>query len=74
MQHLKVLEDSGLVVVRRSGRSRINHLNPVPIQQIYERWVSHYEGRWTEALLSLKRQVERSRETHLPDSHSSTAS
>lgn len=74
MQHLKVLEQAGLVVVRRSGRSRINHLNPVPIQQIYERWVSQYEGRWTEALLSLKRQVERSRETHLPDSHSSTAS
>lgn len=74
MQHLKVLEEAGLVVVRRSGRSRINHLNPVPIQQIYERWVRQYEGRWTEALVSLKRQIERSRETHLPGSHSSTAS
>lgn len=74
MQHLKVLEEAGLVMVRRSGRSRINHLNPVPIQQIYERWVSRYEGRWTEALTSLKRHIERSRESHLPDSESSTAS
>jgi DNA-binding transcriptional ArsR family regulator len=39
MAHLKVLETAGLVVVAREGRTRHNHLNPVPIRQIYERWV-----------------------------------
>ncbi len=39
MAHLKVLETAGLIVVVREGRVRYNHLNPVPIRQIYERWV-----------------------------------
>jgi DNA-binding transcriptional ArsR family regulator len=39
MAHLKVLEQAGLVLVVRDGRLRYNHLNPVPIRQIYERWV-----------------------------------
>jgi DNA-binding transcriptional ArsR family regulator len=39
MAHLKVLETAGLIVVAREGRTRYNHLNPVPIRQIYERWV-----------------------------------
>jgi len=59
MQHLKVLEEANLVVVRRSGRKRFNYLNPVPIQQIYTRWVSGYVMPWTEALVGLKDQLER---------------
>lgn len=39
MQHLGVLEEAGLVVVRRDGRHRFNYLNAVPIQQAYDRWV-----------------------------------
>lgn len=58
MQHLAVLEDGGLVVHRRDGRTRINYLNPIPIQQIYNRWVSQYEGTWTDALIALKDDVE----------------
>ena len=58
MQHLRVLERAGLVVSRRMGRRRLNFLNPVPIQQIYERWVSRYAGAWTEALVALKRTLE----------------
>ena len=39
MSHLKVLVDAGLVIADQRGRDRWNHLNPVPIRQIYERWV-----------------------------------
>jgi DNA-binding transcriptional ArsR family regulator len=58
MQHLKVLEEANLVIVRREGRQRFNHLNAVPIRQIYERWVSRFEGHWAGALISLKDMLE----------------
>lgn len=59
MQHLTVLESGGLVVARRDGRSRLNYLNPVPLQQIYDRWVSRYQETWAEALVALKHSLER---------------
>ena len=58
--HLQVLREAGLVLVEKEGRRRINHLNPVPIGQIYRRWVSVYEQSWTEALVGLKHTVEQS--------------
>ena len=58
MQHLKVLEEVDLVVAVREGRRRFNYLNPVPIQQVYDRWVSRYMQPWTDALTSLKRELE----------------
>ena len=58
MQHLTVLEKAGLVAVRRQGRYRWNYLNAIPIQRIYERWVSEYEGEWASSLLNLKRLAE----------------
>jgi DNA-binding transcriptional ArsR family regulator/uncharacterized protein YndB with AHSA1/START domain len=58
MKHLKVLEEAGLIVVRWEGRQRWNHLNAVPIQQIYERWVSEFEAHWASSLLDLKRFAE----------------
>lgn len=42
MQHLKVLEDADLIIVRREGRERWNHLNSMPIKQIHDRWISQY--------------------------------
>jgi DNA-binding transcriptional ArsR family regulator len=42
MQHLKVLEEAGLVIVRRDGRERWNYLNPLPIKHIHERWIGAY--------------------------------
>lgn len=59
MKHLSVLEEAGLVLVRRQGRERWNHLNAVPLQQIYERWLRPYEAHWATSLLRLKRHVER---------------
>lgn len=58
MQHLKVLTDADLVVAVREGRERHNYLNPVPIQQLYDRWVSRYMQPWTDALTSLKSELE----------------
>lgn len=58
MQHLKVLEEAELVIPRREGRLRYNHLNAVPIQRIYRRWVSRYAGRWADSLLGLKDELE----------------
>ena len=62
MQHLNLLREAGLVTVVAEGRQRINHLNPVPIQQIYERWVGKYQGDWASALVGLKRSVETKQE------------
>jgi DNA-binding transcriptional ArsR family regulator len=61
MKHLAILERAGLVLVRREGRQRWNYLNAVPIRQIYERWISDYEGIWAGSLLNLKRHIEGSR-------------
>jgi DNA-binding transcriptional ArsR family regulator len=58
MQHLLVLEEAELVVPRRDGRERYNYLNPVPIQRIFDRWVSRYMKPWTEALVSLRDELE----------------
>lgn len=58
MQHISVLEEADLVVAVRKGRQRHNYLNPVPIQQIYDRWVSAYMQPWTDALTSLKHELE----------------
>jgi DNA-binding transcriptional ArsR family regulator len=63
MQHLKVLEEADLVVAVREGRRRFNYLNPVPIQRVYDRWVSRYMQPWTDALTSLKQELEQ-RERH----------
>ncbi|MEU4694100.1 metalloregulator ArsR/SmtB family transcription factor [Actinoplanes sp. NPDC023714] len=57
-KHLKVLEEAGLVVVRRSGREKLHFLNPVPIRQIHDRWIDKYTERQVTALIDLKRQLE----------------
>lgn len=58
MQHLGVLEQAGLVVTEKQGRVRFNHLNAVPIQRVYDRWVSQYAGHWSQALTMLKHSIE----------------
>jgi DNA-binding transcriptional ArsR family regulator len=58
MKHLGVLQEAGLLVVRREGRKRWNHLNAVPLRRVYERWVSRYEDVWADSLLRLKETVE----------------
>jgi len=54
MQHLKVLEEADLVIARREGRERWNHLNALPIQAIHDRWISQYAGHAMNVLTALK--------------------
>ena len=55
MQHLGVLEDAGLVVARREGRERWNHLNAIPLQALHERWIGAYAEHAADRLLQLSR-------------------
>ena len=58
MKHLGVLVEAGLVTVERRGRERLNHLNPVPLQQTYERWVRPSAAPVAGALLRLADRAE----------------
>ena len=58
MKHLRVLEDAGLVVTRRSGREKLHFLNPVPIRLIHDRWIDKYTERRVSALADLKSELE----------------
>ena len=58
MQHLKVLENAGLVLVTREGRERWNHLNALPIQEIHDRWISQYAGHAMSVLDALKSELD----------------
>jgi DNA-binding transcriptional ArsR family regulator len=58
MKHLRVLEQAGLVVSRRSGREKLHFLNPVPIRLIHDRWIDKYRERQVSALANLKRDLE----------------
>src|SRR5690242_18851528 len=57
-KHLKVLEEAGLVTTRRRGREKLHFLNPVPIREVHDRWVSKYAEPWASALSELKRDLE----------------
>ena len=59
MQHLKVLEDADLLIVERRGRERWNYLNPLPIQDIHERWIGPHAASSAARLSKLKRELER---------------
>lgn len=61
MKHLGVLGEAGLVVVRPRGRERWHYLNAVPLQRLYERWVSAYQSQWAASLLDIQRAAEAGR-------------
>ena len=58
MQHLRVLTEAGLVVARRRGRERFNHLNAVPLRQWYERWVNPLADMAAAEVVALRHYVE----------------
>jgi DNA-binding transcriptional ArsR family regulator len=58
MKHLRVLEDAGLAVTRRSGREKLHFLNPVPIRLIHDRWIDKFREPHVSALAGLKHELE----------------
>jgi DNA-binding transcriptional ArsR family regulator len=67
MQHLGVLEKADLIVVRREGRHRWNYLNSIPLQRIYDRWISRFARPSAHLLSRLKADLESAQE-HPPTS------
>lgn len=58
MKHLRVLEDAGLIIARRSGRTKQHFLNVIPLRQIYDRWIDKYTESWAAGLTKLKNNLE----------------
>lgn len=61
-KHLAVLEKANLVASVRHGREKLHYLNPVPLHEIYERWIGKYERHRLQALSDLKTHLEQSEE------------
>ena len=57
-QHLDLLEAANLVTTIWRGREKLHFLNPVPLQEIYERWIAKFEKQRLKALSSLKHRLE----------------
>lgn len=57
-QHLDVLAAANLVATVRRGREKLHFLNPVPLQEIYDRWIRTFERSRLKAMTDLKRRLE----------------
>ncbi|HTZ75869.1 MAG TPA: helix-turn-helix transcriptional regulator [Candidatus Aquilonibacter sp.] len=57
-KHLAILQKANLVSWKREGRERLHFINPVPINEIAERWISKFEHPRLLALSKLKRNLE----------------
>ncbi len=68
MKHLKILEDAGLVTSRKVGRERRHYLNPVPIQEIADRWIARFSAPLLQHLTLLKAIAETPTMTATPTS------
>jgi DNA-binding transcriptional ArsR family regulator len=57
-KHLDLLEAANLVVTKKQGREKLHFLNPVPIHEIYVRWIGKFERNRLQALHNLKQALE----------------
>lgn len=57
-KHLALLEAAGLVVTKKQGREKLHYLNPMPISEIYTRWIGKFERSRVAALQNLKQALE----------------
>src|SRR5579862_7090687 len=57
-KHLALLEAANLVVTLRRGRKKLHYLNPMPLHEIYERWIGKYERHRLQALSDLRKVLE----------------
>lgn len=58
MHHIRQLEECGLIVSKKEGRTRRLFHNPVPIQLIYDRWTDEYGGFWASKMADVKYALE----------------
>jgi DNA-binding transcriptional ArsR family regulator len=58
-KHLVLLEDANLVAVKREGREKLHFINPVPINELADRWIGKFERGRLDALSDLKRKLEK---------------
>ena len=58
MNHLRVLEEAGLVTTQKMGRSKFHYLNPLPIRLIQDRWISRFAELRVGAIADVKARVE----------------
>jgi len=58
MKHLRILEEAGLVVSRTEGRKRRLYVNAVPVQMIYDRWISDWSSLWAHEITAIKYRAE----------------
>jgi len=65
-KHLAILEAANLVTTVRRGREKLHYLNAAPINEISERWITHYERERVRALADLKRALEEDRAVDKP--------
>lgn len=57
-KHLAILNEANLVSWKRQGRERLHFINPVPLNEIAERWIRKFERRRLSALSALKKHLE----------------
>ena len=57
-KHLALLEDAGLIVSQFQGREKKHFLNPIPIQNVAERWLAKYSNAQLTAVTALKKALE----------------
>lgn len=58
MKHLKILEEVELIVPRKEGKFKKLYINVMPIQMVYDRWISRYSAIWAKNLSSFKYKLE----------------
>jgi len=60
-KHLALLETANLVAIVWRGREKLHYLNPVPLQEIYDRWIRKYRRNHLRALSDLKKNLEKNK-------------
>ncbi len=58
MKHLRLLEEAGLVVSKKSGREKLHYINPVPIRLIHDRWINKFTEQTVKSLIEMKNELE----------------
>lgn len=60
-KHLVILEQAKLIAIVWRGREKLHYLNPMPLHEIYERWIGKYERQRLQALSDLKKGLEKNK-------------